>query len=84
MIKRENESLLKILFSYLFFFVIPIEEFNAFTGLIFGYGFTMLIWGQLVEKVFNFSPGPSKLPQVVINKVEKALKKIIKILENQF
>ena len=27
-----------------------------------------------MTKVFNFSPGPSKLPQVVINKVEKAVK----------
>jgi phosphoserine aminotransferase len=31
-----------------------------------------------LTKVFNFSPGPSKLPQVVINKVEKAVKEFKK------
>ena len=31
-----------------------------------------------MTKVFNFSPGPSKLPQVVINKVEKAVKEFKK------
>ena len=50
LIKRDYESLLKILFLLLFFFVIPVEEFNAFTGLIFGYGFRMLNMGVLVDK----------------------------------
>jgi hypothetical protein len=50
LIKRDYESLLKILFLLLFFFVIPVEEFNAFTGLIFGYGFRMLDMGVLVDK----------------------------------
>lgn len=50
MIKRDYESLLKTLFLFLFFFVIPVEEFNAFTGLIFGYGFRMLDMGVLVDK----------------------------------
>ena len=39
-----------LLFLLLFFFVIPVEEFNAFTGLIFGYGFRMLDMGVLVDK----------------------------------
>ena len=50
LIKRDYESLLKILFLLLFFFVIPVEEFNAFTGLIFGYGFRMFNMGVLVDK----------------------------------
>ena len=50
MIKRDYESLLKTLVLFLFFFVIPVEEFNAFTGLIFGYGFRMLDMGVLVDK----------------------------------
>ena len=50
LIKRDYESLLKILFLLSFFFVIPVEEFNAFTGLIFGYGFRMLNMGVLVDK----------------------------------
>ncbi len=50
LIKRDYESLLKILFLSLVFFVIPVEEFNAFTGLIFGYGFRMLDKGVLVDK----------------------------------
>ena len=50
LIKRDYESLLKILFLSLVFFVIPVEEFNAFTGLIFGYGFRMLDMGVLVDK----------------------------------
>ena len=50
LIKRDYESLLKILFLILFFFVIPVEEFNAFTGLILGYGFRMLNMGVLIDK----------------------------------
>jgi hypothetical protein len=34
-----------LLFLLLFFFVIPVEEFNAFTSLIFGYVFKMLNMG---------------------------------------
>ena len=50
LIKRDYESLLKILFLILFFFVIPVEEFNAFTGLILGYGFRMFNMGVLIDK----------------------------------
>jgi len=50
LIKRDYESLLKILFLFLFFFVIPVEEFNALTGLIFGYGFRLLDMGVSVDK----------------------------------
>jgi len=50
LIKRDCESLLKILFLILFFFVIPVEEFNAFTGLILGYGFRMFNMGVLIDK----------------------------------
>ena len=39
-----------LLFLLLFFFVIPVEEFNAFTGLIFGHGFKMLNMGVVVDK----------------------------------
>ena len=50
LIKRDYESLLKILFLFLFFFVIPVEEFNALTGLIFGYGFRLLDMRVSVDK----------------------------------
>ena len=50
LIKRDYESLLKILFLILFFFVIPVEEFNAFTGLILGYGFRMFNMGVIIDK----------------------------------
>ena len=50
LIKRDYESLLKILFLILFFFVIPVEEFTAFTGLILGYGFRMLNMGVVIDK----------------------------------
>jgi len=50
LIKRDYESSLKILFLILFFFVIPVEEFTAFTGLILGYGFRMLNMGVVIDK----------------------------------
>jgi len=50
LIKRDYESSLKMLFLILFFFVIPVEEFTAFTGLILGYGFRMLNMGVVIDK----------------------------------
>ena len=32
-----------------FFFIIPIEEFNALTGLILGYAYTMMIRKKIIE-----------------------------------
>ena len=47
-VKRDYDILLKVLYLLLFFFIIPIEELNAFTGLIFGYGFKILDRGVFI------------------------------------
>ena len=45
-VKKDFGALLTVLYLLLFFFIIPIEELNAFTGLIFGYGFKILEKGN--------------------------------------
>ena len=47
-VKKDFGVLLTVLYLLLFFFIIPIEELNAFTGLIFGYGF------KILEKGYSF------------------------------
>jgi len=47
-VKKDFGVLLTVLYLLLFFFIIPIEELNAFTGLILGYGF------KILEKGYSF------------------------------
>ena len=49
-VKKDYDILLKVLYLLLFFFIIPIEELNAFTGLIFGYGFKILDRGYSFDQ----------------------------------
>ena len=47
--KRKNARVIEFIFLTSFFFIIPIEEFNALTGLILGYAYTILIRKQIIE-----------------------------------
>ena len=47
--KRKNVRVIEFIFLTSFFFIIPIEEFNALTGLILGYAYTILIRKQIIE-----------------------------------
>ena len=47
--KRKNARITEFIFLTSFFFIIPIEEFNALTGLIFGYAYTIFIRKQIIE-----------------------------------
>ena len=49
-VKKDFGVLLTVLYLLLFFFIIPIEELNAFTGLIFGYGFKILDRGYSFDQ----------------------------------
>ena len=46
---RKQARIVEFIFLTSFFFIIPIEEFNALTGLILGYGYTILIRKQAIE-----------------------------------
>jgi len=47
--KSKNTRVVEYIFLTSFFFIIPIEEFNALTGLILGYAYTILIRKQIIE-----------------------------------
>ena len=47
--KRRNTRVVEFIFLTSFFFIIPIEEFNALTGLILGYAYTIFIRKQIIE-----------------------------------
>ena len=47
--KRKNARVIEFIFLTSFFFITPIEEFNALTGLILGYAYTILIRKQIIE-----------------------------------
>jgi hypothetical protein len=47
--KSKNTRVVEFIFLASFFFIIPIEEFNALTGLILGYAYTILIRKQIIE-----------------------------------
>ena len=48
-LKRKNVGVVEFIFLTSFFFIIPIEEFNALTGLIVGYAYTIFIRKQIIE-----------------------------------
>ena len=48
-LKSKNTRVVEFIFLTSFFFIIPIEEFNALTGLILGYAYTILIRKQIIE-----------------------------------
>ena len=48
-LRRKQTRIIEFIFLAAFFFIIPIEEFNALTGLILGYGYTILIRKQTIE-----------------------------------
>ena len=48
-LKIKNTRVVEFIFLTSFFFIIPIEEFNALTGLILGYAYTILIRKQIIE-----------------------------------
>ena len=48
-LKIKNTRVVEFIFLASFFFIIPIEEFNALTGLILGYAYTILIRKQIIE-----------------------------------
>ena len=48
-LRRKQARIIEFIFLAAFFFIIPIEEFNALTGLILGYGYTILIRKQTIE-----------------------------------
>ena len=47
--KSNKARVVEFIFLISFFFIIPIEEFNALTGLILGYAYTILIRKQIIE-----------------------------------
>tara|TARA_B100000925_G_scaffold136301_1_gene101933 strand:- start:707 stop:2041 length:1335 start_codon:yes stop_codon:yes gene_type:complete len=47
--KRRNTRVVEFIFLTSFFFIIPLEEFNALTGLILGYAYTIFIRKQIIE-----------------------------------
>ena len=47
--KRKDARVIEFIFLTSFFFIIPIEEFNALTGLILGYAYTILIRKHIIE-----------------------------------
>ena len=48
-LKSKNTRVVEFIFLTSFFFIIPIEEFNALTGLILGYAYTIFIRKQIIE-----------------------------------
>jgi len=48
-LKRKNVGVVEFIYLTSFFFIIPIEEFNALTGLIVGYAYTIFIRKQIIE-----------------------------------
>ena len=48
-LNRNKARVVEFTFLTSFFFIIPIEEFNALTGLILGYAYTMMIRKQIIE-----------------------------------
>ena len=48
-LKSNKVRVVEFIFLISFFFIIPIEEFNALTGLILGYAYTILIRKQIIE-----------------------------------
>ena len=48
-LNRNKARVVEFTFLISFFFIIPIEEFNALTGLILGYAYTMMIRKQIIE-----------------------------------
>ena len=48
-LNRNKARVIEFTFLTSFFFIIPIEEFNALTGLILGYAYTMMIRKQIIE-----------------------------------
>jgi len=47
--KRKNARVAEFIFLTSFYFIIPIEELNALTGLILGYAYTIFIRKQIIE-----------------------------------
>ena len=48
-LNRNKARVVEFTFLTSFFFIIPIEEFNALTGLILGYAYTMMIRKKIIE-----------------------------------
>ena len=48
-LNRNKARVIEFTFLTSFFFIIPIEEFNALTGLILGYAYTMMIRKKIIE-----------------------------------
>ena len=48
-LNRNKARVVEFTFLTSFFFIIPIEEFNALTGLILGYAYTIMIRKQIIE-----------------------------------
>ena len=48
-LNRNKARVIEFTFLTSFFFIIPIEEFNALTGLILGYAYTIMIRKQIIE-----------------------------------